>query len=358
MDYRSAVELPRRAGLVAALVTVAAIASAAFGVRTGDTAEPASLAYLAWIVEAARVAERHANDVWPGWRMLAPVLVRDGPYEYLVGHPSPPQPFAPVNHLDGTVHRIDGHLTPAPVATTWPVGDVWSVAIPAPHELQSIVDRALGPDVVVIDAPTYVRAILHEGFHAHQLTTLGGVAGIPRFGLDGTHATERGAVQTLMSLADLDARHAAQGAALVAALDAPTDAQAVHFARQFLNLRDEHRRILPDEVAAFERSLEWIEGTARYADTRLMAVVARDPARCAGIAFAPADEIWRTFTEQLLDPAGRRVGLRDRYAAIGAAQAMLLDRVNPGWHDRVLRGAEAIEDVLRDAIGRSPETRP
>ena len=358
MDYRCVVELPRQAAVVAALVTVAAVASAAFGYGDGDSGEPASLAYMPWLVEAARVVERHADDVWPGWRVLAPVLVRDGPHEYLVGHPFPPQPFAPVHHLDGTVHRIDGHVTPAPVATTWPVGDVWSVAIPAPHELQSIVDRALGPDVVVIDAPTYVRAILHEAFHAHQLTTVGGVAGVPRFGLDGTHATERGAVQALMSKADLDARHAAVGATLAAALEAPTDEEAVRFAHQFLNQRDEHRRTLSDEVAAFERSLEWIEGTARYADTRLMVIVADDPDRSDSVAYGTADGVWRTFVEQLQDPAGHGVGLRDRYAAIGAAQALLLDRLHPGWHGRVLGGAEAIEDVLRDAVGRSPETPP
>lgn len=74
-------------------------------------------------------------------------------------------------------------------------------------------------------------------------------------------------------------------------------------------------------------------------------------------AYAIADTVWNTFTEQLLDPASHGVGLRDRYAAMGAAQALLLDRLLPGWHARVLAGSEAVEDVLRDALDRTAPTR-
>jgi hypothetical protein len=41
-----------------------------------------------------------------------------------------------------------------------------------------------------------------------------------------------------------------------------------------------------------------------------------------------------------------------------ASGAMLLDRLLPDWHGRVLPGGEAVEDVLRDALERQRGTAP
>jgi hypothetical protein len=272
---------------------------------------------------------------WPGWSAAPPMLVRRGDVDCLLDHPAPPAEFVPVGP---GVARLDGHVLPVPAATAFEVGGVWSVAVPARAELQAFVDEHLGRGVVILDEALYERTLLHEAFHAFQMTVMGGPGGVPDF-----------AAGSAVSLADVasqptfDAAQTAQGAALHAALTAPTAGEAVAAVERFLQARDDWRSVAPAGTAGLELQLEWLEGTARYADVLLALIPAPEPLGYGGIA-------WAQLLEQVREPASVATGARDRYAALGAAQAFVLDRLRPGWRAQAIPGGASLEALLRAVV--------
>lgn len=318
-----------------------------------------SAADLARAAEVEQLLTTYAASVWPGWGPQA-LLIRKGAHDYLIAHPSPPEGFDPLQGVQiagSRVHVSTGHLTPAPVATSWPVGGLWSVAVPALDEFQEAIDGFLGESVVLLDDPSYIRAVIHEAFHAFQLNTFGGPDGLPRAD---EAVDEREVLAALEQRSDLDGRHGRQGQALARALSADTEAEVRQAARQFLELRASWRAVAPAGTRALERQIEWIEGLARYADTALLSSVLADEAARATASglepYAHAEQVREEFLRQLGDSASIAGGVRDRYFVLGAAQGFVLDELMPGWQARALPGGEALEDLLAEAVRGSGQS--
>ena len=287
-------------------------------------------------VEAVRTRiDGFGELAWPGWTGAPPMVVRSGDVDCLLAHPAPPAGFV----AEGPgVARLDGHLLPVPAATAFEVGGVWSVAVPARAELQAFVDEHLGRGLVVLDEALYQRTLLHEAFHAFQMTVMGGPAGVPDFGT-GPAAS----LADVAADAAFDAAQTAQGAALYEALMAPTAGEAVAAVERFLQARDAWRAVAPEGTAALERQLEWLEGTARYADVLLALIPAPEP-------LGRVDDAWGPLLAQVRDPSAVATGERDRYAALGAVQAFVLDRLHPGWRTRAIPGGASLETLLRAVV--------
>lgn len=313
------------AGIVA--TTVAATVGVALAEPCADHADLAAVTRARALVAAA------GPIVWPGWHEPPPVLIRSGSGDCLVAHPDPPEGF--VSAGPGT-HRREGHLLPVPAATAWSVNDRWSVAIPARDELQAFLDEHLGAGLIELDARLYVRTIVHEAFHAFQMTVLGGPEAIPSMGAERPGETLR----ALEGDAAADAAHRAMGEALSAALSADARAEALAALTKFVDRRDAWWAEAPAGVPGLERHLEWLEGTARYADV----LIGVGAGSAASDVFATA---LRDLHDQVAQPTEIRSGLRDRYAAFGAAQAFVLDRWQPGWKARALPGGASLDALIR-----------
>lgn len=312
-----------------------------------------ALPELTEAAEAWHGLSLYGDQVWPGWSTARiPLLIRAGEYDLLSGHPAPPPEFKllPDVTLAGQpIYRYAGHLLPAPAATAWDVAGVWSVAVPTREEFQQAIDAQLGPGVVKLDADSYVRAIVHEAFHAYALTAIQG--DVPNFGAE---IDEGEMIRRLAALPDLDKQHAAEGQALVKALQATDDQVAREAAREFLQLR-EARRAGDKEIAAYEQLTEWLEGLARYADVSLMQRAGQetymplDSALNNALNYPAAPEVWQQFLDQLAHPAASPDGFRGRYYLLGAGQAFLLDRLMPDWKTRVLNEKLSLEVLLQAA---------
>ncbi|MBL8152858.1 MAG: hypothetical protein JNM70_01640 [Anaerolineae bacterium] len=315
---------------------------------------------LAQIAEIRHVLTTYAAEVWPGWgTSLAPLLLRKGEFDYLIGHPDPPSNFVEVTDLmvDGAaVFRFKGHLCPAPVATAWQISNVWVAATPVRDEFQQVLDDMFGVGVIVLDDAAYVREVVHEAFHVYQMNFYGGPEGLPRdvlmsgdmAWLDNLTERERSELDTALRL---------EGLALNAALSSSaTDDEVRAAAAEFLRLRDERRTQLSALAADFERGTEWMEGAARYADTQLMLRVGSvnyEPsieALDAGFSYLPTQDVWNDFRSQVSDPPSVPGGYRDPFYVLGAAQMFVLDRLMPGWQVRMWEERLAPEDLLAEAI--------
>src|SRR5512137_2228172 len=199
------------------------------------TATPQPPSELTEAVETWQLLAAYGDQVWPGWGTTRiPLLIRNGEFDLLVGHPSPPPRFMPlpgVTVADQPVYRYAGHLVPVPAATAWKVGDVWSVAVPTRAEFQQAIDAQLGKGVVQLDTANYTRAIAHEAFHAYALTVIQGA--VPNFGAD---VDEGKMIQRLAGLPDLDKQYVAEGQLLVNALQAADQPVTRQAAVEFLKL--------------------------------------------------------------------------------------------------------------------------
>ena len=243
---------------------------------------------------------------------------------------------------DQPVYRYAGHLIPVPAATAWEVGGVWSVAVPTREEFQQAIDAQLGTGVVQLDTASYIRAIVHEAFHAYAMTAIHG--DVPNFGAD---VDEGKMIQRLAALPDLDEQHAAEGRALVKALQASDSLEVRAAAAEFLKLRRTRRAGQDKEIAAYEQSVEWLEGLARYADISMMQPGARAG---AGPGNPSAGKIRLDFHAALSYPASSADGFRGHYYLPGVGQAFLLDRLLPDWKTRALNEKLALEDLLQEAL--------
>jgi hypothetical protein len=147
---------------------------------------------------------------------------------------------------------------------------------------------------------------------------------------------------------------------LADALRAASVEATADLARQFLAQRTQRRQEagLDETLINYEQQREWLEGLAKYVELEIWRQAATTPDYQAVEALAadPDFEEYTTFDAHW----SREVAQMRRMAAdagegrfyyTGMAQAFLLDRLAPGWKERILQDNVFLEDLLREAIG-------
>jgi hypothetical protein len=151
---------------------------------------------------------------------------------------------------------------------------------------------------------------------------------------------------------------------LVDAAKADDKVKAEELAHQFLAQRDKRRQItgLNADLVSFERQREWLEGLAKYVElsSGLLASSASDyqwlPAMDTDPEFngyQSRQKFWSRQLDQVRRTTNNEGEIRFYYS--GFAQAVLLDKLLPGWKDKVIPEGTALEDLLRLAIAQPSE---
>ena len=289
------------------------------------------------IAEAFRLADAIGDSIWRGWTS-APfaVLLVTPEREFLVRHPRPSADFTRVGYdslLGGDVLVRARTLSPNLLATFPAVGGVSTIVIGQP--------TATGKS-----STEWVLTLLHEHFHQLQMSRADYRARVGALAL--SHGDSSGMWMLNYAFpydsATVQSRFGALAAQLDSALAGPApDVRRSHWLAARV-ARAALRAALPaddDRYLAFQM---WQEGVARF--TELQA------ARFAAGHFAPG-AAFRALPDFVpFDVAARRIeagiyaGLRaplarDRRVAfypVGAATALLLDEMGPGWRDEYLGG--------------------
>jgi hypothetical protein len=165
----------------------------------------------------------------------------------------------------------------------------------------------------------------------------------------------------LFDYAGLPARNnalfAVEGQLLHAALLAETAEDARKKARQFLAVRGLRQAELAAPLVDFEKGAESNEGMAEYAGVKAvvdgMAAV-KEKRVAADFSFTDGPRYLREKYDRLKSIT--RVGNNDRlkFYYTGSAQGLLLDRLAPGWKEKVQEKAAAVQDLLAGAVGGAP----
>jgi hypothetical protein len=384
--------IKRIAIAIPALLVLALAASALSNVglpTRSQLIERLSEAEKARLAEAFHLRQAMGDRVWPGWdQARIPIIVHNEAYAFLVGYPeaeTPPDGWVRVpwdEEQGGPWEPVPGdtfhgetyyrQLLPDPEATpenfTVRVGDHWAATLwtreyarvsfltgfreELPPFLRPVVPYRLLWRLLLGATETYVGALAHESFHAYQGMEAEGrlYAAERAASLEDRYPWEDEASEEAWQ-AELDLLHSA--------VEASSDAEAASLAREFLARREE-RRAAPgtsDELVDYERRWEWLEGLAKYAELSIQ----RQAGLSEGYLPLPAigndpdfhgyrdrERFWGQKVDEIKRMSGRSGDTRFYYSGFG--QAVLLDRLMPGWKARAWSEGVWLEDLLAEAI--------
>lgn len=358
-----------------------------------DEMDAAQLSALdkARLAEIFQLRQTLGDQTWPGWGSAdIPVIVYNDAYAFLVGYEGQPldgwlkvpgeEPqgnpwqMAPDDTFQGQPYfrsplPEDGAT---PQAFTVQVGDQWAASLPTrpamrvvmayqfrdmlPGGLSETLPYTLVADIFLRNSDSYIGAVLHESFHAYQgLQTPARLAASEqtniRYGDDYPHEEASFVADWQMEL-DL----------LQTAVRAETDAEAAELTEQFLAQRAARRANanLSTPLIDYERQREWQEGLALYVELDILRQAYNDNEYQSvnGMSGDPEfdnyqqfEQRWRQETDQITRMAGNDGDGRFYYS--GMAQAALLDRLLPGWKDRIFDEGMFLEDLLVTAVAGS-----
>jgi len=308
--------------------------------------------------ETYHVLDHTAAKVWPGWTNY-----RNFPFRFsfenglrvLVGHPSPPEGYAlaPDIKVDGKPVHVDARRV-EPLRLEQPLHAGGGI---------SSLGRVDGKPVTLIDislsrarpredaggrrfqAETTILTYIHELFHCFQEEHLR--VPYPNF---------RYNPDTLFA-----SYSEVEGAALEKAYEAGGPEEAKQHLKDFLLARKIKRRTMPEFDARCESGEEVREGTAVYAEVRSLEAL--------GAGFKPQltaarDPYYRGFTDlgALLRIYWARLDKRKAltYSYLkgyeyGCYQALLLERLFPGWQKPFSEKAGLLDEELGAQVGPGAE---
>ena len=320
----------------------------------------------------ARAAES-ALDLFPGWDLrTTPVLLyRPGVQDVLLGVEEPPEGFArytgpsPLGEEtiwirnDSTHFALDGQNTVAEVGGH----RVLVVADPASqarNQLRTFAGMEREQQDAWLDRWAFlgspydlITLMLHEGFHVHQYAQGGAFADESLIAEYPLYAAENNALQELEGLILLAAARGEQ----------PADVAL----REFAAVRSTRHAALGAELSGYEVAVEAAEGLAKYVEYRFYQVgdgLTPHPDAFLMAGFDGYGRLAERFDGQLASAEslirGQTVVNNDRFGAgnlrfrlypMGALEALLLDRVAPGWTTRVFAPGASPSSLLVAAAG-------
>ena len=283
------------------------------------------------IHEFYRLASQIQDQIWPNWSQVpAPLLLVTPDREFLTHHPAPPKDFKAVG--DGFYARPRQFATN--LLATFP---------------------AFGPpSVIVIGEPKnttsktstpWLVALMHEHFHQLQNAQPGYFQAVQDLGLSGGDTAglwmlnypfpyEKPEVaRSFANLRDL----------LLRAVNELDKDKAANLAKQYTQERKKFfAQLSPDDKKYFNFQL-WQEGIARYTQIKAAEAAATYPATAEYTALVDFEPFTtysaqaRTETLNELRQADLREWKRTVVYSFGAAEGLLLDRLNPKWKDEYFK---------------------
>lgn len=301
------------------------------------------------LAEAFRLADWIGDRLWAGWSATPfAVLLITPEHEFLLRHPSPGAGWRAIGHdalLETTVFTRP-RVFPANLQATFPLDGLSTVVVGQAGQTQSGHSTA------------WVLMLLHEHFHQWQNGAPNYFASVDRLDLAGGDKTGMWMLDYPFPYAAAPTKdaYAQLGRIVAQALTGIPDAAAgVAAAQQRLaaTVSDKDFRYLDFQL--------WQEGVARYTELRVAELAATDYQSSADFAALPdfqpyarqATAIRQRIMNDLEKPdlaARKRVAVY----ALGAGQALMLDRIDPGWRERYLSERFTLSRPIRAALGAAP----
>jgi len=387
-------------GCLNTLLIVAAILLALVGLAYWDNhALPSASPVLerlsaddqARLAEAIHVRQSLGDAVWPGFGGAdIPILAFNERYAFLVGLPEPaagwrsvPQgeqfgvPWEPVpdetfqvqthyrqeldldkdttqNFVVQIGERYAASITTGDYA---PIGMGQLLRSELPPLLAELLPLRLYTRLALRGADGYISLVAHESFHAYASSVaLEKLAQAEQ----ASRLAERypGEEQPLIDAWREELDLLSLGAE--AAWSEAADAEVLDLAQRFLAQRQNRYLVLglTPELIVYEQQREWVEGLARYVELAVwrQAYLDEDYQPLPEALVLSDFNAYQGFPQRLaqeIDQIPRMASDEGdgRFYYSGFAQAAMLDRLLPGWKERIMQTGVWLDDLLKEAVG-------
>jgi hypothetical protein len=202
---------------------------------------------------------------------------------------------------------------------------------------------------------TYIEGLVHESFHAYQ-----GINEPTRLSAAEKIASKEAAYP--WENASLETAWETELDLLFRAVNADTAQQTLELTHQFLEQRQARRALqaISSEHVDYEHKREWLEGLAKYAELSLglaafhssayqpISEMGDDP---AFEAYATQESYWNQQMDEIKRQSNQQGESRFYYS--GMAQAILLDRLWPGWKADIWDHEFWLDERLAEAVSLS-----
>ena len=338
-----------------------------------------------YIAEYINLQSEVMDELWPGYTITVPAIVYNEEYAFLTGlqDPEPGWTKMPSEEHRGTDwEMVDGdrfmgqpyyrQALPDPDITpenfTVKVGDEWVSTLQTreyaevsfyngfKNELPPVINWVfpykLFWNLIMGDAENYVTGLVHEGFHAYQAT-----AAFDKFAE--TESVSWMSGDYPWGRPENRSGWETETDYLIRAFEADTPEMRMEMAEAFINAREKRREqsALENSFIEYEMKREWLEGLAKYTELKIGVVAANSSSYTPveGASEASDFEMYQnkdSYMANQISEVSRASG-RDgesRFYYGGMLQAMLLDQINPAWHNRAMAEEVYLEDLIRQTI--------
>jgi hypothetical protein len=311
------------------------------------------------LAEAIHLRQSLGDQVWPGFGQAdIPLIVWNADYSFLVGLPDPPSPWEAVP--DETFGDQPYYRRPSDDTQNFavPVGEGWAASMATKSEtdrfmmgmfrdfLPPVIESIFPYRLLIQPSEVQISALAHEAFHVFQQLN----APERLAAAEAAHSRGDAYWQADAGMGD---DWQAEIDLLAQAVRAEDDEQARALVEQFLEARQRRRaeHDLSPELIDYERQLEWEEGLAKYIELAVWRAAYEHTGYIPLLMDDPDFKAYRTFPSRFNQEISqmRRQAKQEGEARLyytGMAQAMLLDRLLPGWKDKVFEQGVWLEQLL------------
>ena len=312
------------------------------------------------IEETYHVLDQAAARVWPGWTDYKdyPFLLNfENGLRVLVGHPSPPEGFVPVPGLavaGKAVHADMRNVEPLKLEQPLTGGggiSNYGTFNGKPVQTVNMSLRRFKPNVETSGeryrTEEQILIYIHELFHCFQDEHV--QVPYPNFRYNPDTA--------FASFSEVE------GAALEKAYKAADDAEAKRCLADFLAARDLKRKDVEESDRRAESGDDVSEGTAVYSEVRTLETIKAGfkPALAPALdpyygGFRDVDEFLGRYRERLAKTKAATFNYLKCYE-YGCFQALLLQRLFPGWQEAFAAGPALLDEEIRKRIPAADEAQ-
>ena len=287
------------------------------------------------LAEAFRLADGLGNKLWPGWTK-APfaVLLVTADNEFLIRHNKPSVDFTLVDYdpLLGSNVYVRKRTQPPNLLATFPlVGGVPTIVI---GQAENTSKKTSTP---------WLITLLHEHFHQLQYSQPDYYSGVNALGLS---RGDKGGMWMLnypfpYDWPEMHDHFSLLATRLLSTLQATNRKQLEQsLLLYFEERRDLEHTLSPDDYRYMSFQM-WQEGIARYTELRMaqLAAAKYKPSRSFTKLkdYKPFSRVAKDIRRGIEDELGTGKLEEDKrvvFYALGAAEGLLLDQVNPRWRTR------------------------
>jgi hypothetical protein len=315
--------------------------------------------------EALQLRVALGDEVWPGWGSTKiPVIVWNRSYEFLFDYPGEaPKGWSLITNDNLSGKPYFRRTADDPQNFAVKAGDIWTASMATKNTtdvfmIDTFRDQFPRPikqifpyRLLIQPSETQIGSLLHETFHVYQ------------YQLAADRITKAESVHKLEERYEsaseaFKAEWKQENVLLANALEAQTAAEKVDLVQQFLATRAARRKDhqLNTELIAYERWLEWEEGTAKYLEVAILKAASEStdyeplPEMQNDPDFQGYQKFNRRWSQELIQLRYQTTSGETQLYMTGMAQAFLLDELMPDWKDKYWGVDIFLEDLLRMAI--------